>query len=209
MASISTSDHFYHYESTGIAIDFSHEDERLHVTIDTDTHHLESTDDSAAITAHLTALLQNPEVMKTNGDGKPYTDEEVAMAVKTWAERWFKGNPYSAFAIYDKERVFVGVVALDRWNDACDLDTALLIDDKHWHKGHGKAAAAAMQQYVLETIKIADQLDGKPAKSCSATSRVGSYACKILTGLGVPCTKEDVAIEGYTENRNCFEMKLA
>ncbi len=65
---------------------------------------------------HYIRLFTKPEAFAYYGKRKPHTTQEIATRVDTWINRWSKGNPFSALAIYhqkpSEESVFIGHVIL-------------------------------------------------------------------------------------------------
>lgn len=90
-----------------IELNFDQIDKGLAPHLYTEKLHLKSVTESDV--SNYQALFGDPNTMAFFATGKTKTLEETAKCVERWVNRWNKGNPYSAFAMFDRESgSFVG-----------------------------------------------------------------------------------------------------
>lgn len=59
------------------------------------------------------SVYSNPIVMNTYATGETKDSAYVQKRIATWVDRWNKGDPFSGFAVYEKEsEEFMGLIVL-------------------------------------------------------------------------------------------------
>ncbi|MCY4472909.1 MAG: GNAT family N-acetyltransferase [Kistimonas sp.] len=191
----------------------------------TDNLHMRSVQVTGDV-EHYSQLFGRPENMKNYGSGQPWGSDKVEQRVKGWSDRWRDGNPFSGFAIFQRDvsevvqdsEAFIGHATLglgesrayDDNTDAGYAEITYVIDQKFWGKGYGKQATAAVvngaaPEYKKQGFKVVTGFQDAPPKplplewltATASPENMGSI--KILTGLGFEC--KDIAERVFLETK--------
>lgn len=166
----------------------------LNVTIETKRIHMESVKESD--TENYVRLFAKPENRAKFADGKPLAPEKTKAAVTKWVSRWHDNNPFSAFAVSQREEeVFMGHVVLGYGDKRGETELAYVFDQMYWGKGYGKESVhPVVKEYPLEVKKKGYRLkyqEGEKVEwaehtGINATSRIDNPAStKILESAGL------------------------
>lgn len=178
-------------------------------------------------------LFGDSKVMSLYATGATKTPDQTAERVEGWIKRWQQGNPYSAFAMYDREsEAFVGHMIAgggedthyDETPNAGYSEMAFLLRKEMWGQGYGKQGAAALvreyvpwlqkHNYQVATGVEGDKVKHRPLVWLTATARIGQdgeekflnhASIRILTGLGFECKTTG---EKFGHYRGYFGLKV-
>lgn len=213
-----------------IELGFDQDDEGLNAHLYTENLHMRSVvvDDIP----YYQDLFADPRTMSLFATGATKTPEQTAERVMGWVKRWHQGNPYSAFALFDRETdVFIGHMIsgggedthYDDTPDAGYSEMAFLLRQEMWGKGHGKQGAAAivkkfvpwMQEHEYKVATdVEDKVVQRPLVWLTATARLGQNeegkflneaSIRILTGLDFECKTTG---EKFGHYRGYFGLKV-
>lgn len=177
--STAASKHVYHGNPE---IYFSNDQSGLSVTVATDRLRLRSIEANEEEYGRYSALFGDKTVMEKFATGKTETPQEIIRKIKeTWAHRWRERDPYSGFAVFEKNTSeFLGHIELEH-SAPGEAELIYLFNRSIWGKGYGTEAALAIVEYARATIQKGYILDGKPLKRIVATARIDNIASnKIL-----------------------------
>jgi RimJ/RimL family protein N-acetyltransferase len=174
----------------------------LNVIIETKRLHLESV--KKEDTDNYVNLFAKPNNRAKFADGQPLAPEKTAVAVTNWVARWEDNNPFSSFAVSQKEQeVFIGHVVLGYGSKRGVSELAYIFDDSYWGKGYGKESVTAVVQeyapilnkkYNLKyTNKESKAVEWETFNAIEATARNDNPASiKILESVGLKKISEEV-----------------
>ncbi len=143
--------------------------------------------------SQLLSVYDNEEVMKKVAGGKQ-TAEQVAAKINRWSARWFNNDPYSAFAICNKDNEFLGIAVAGHGDNNWQTEIVCILGDTHWNKGYGKEIAHALNTYLTAIVDAGFRYDANSAVTQAvATARVDNpYSCRLSQQMmGDPIKTEE------------------
>lgn len=161
-----------------------HVDEALHITLASERLLIQSVMDSH--TTDCVALFGDARVMEKFATGQPYDEEKTCQRLKLWTARWKNHDPYSAYAITDKNSGdFIGIIVMGH-SERGQSETSYLIHQKFWGQGYGSEATDAVFQSLVPRLMLRGYtLEHVPLKKVVATARIDNPASqKMLIGAG-------------------------
>jgi RimJ/RimL family protein N-acetyltransferase len=189
------------------------ENKELTVTIDTESLHMRSIEDSEADLNSYAGLFGDAEVMGKYATGQTKTKEEIGTRIKdSWVKRWKENDPYSALAVFTKQTEkfsdeFVGHVVLGYGDAPGQSEMAYLFHKNSWNKGFGTEAVTALVKDYAPAIKEKGYLlEGKALEEIQATTRIdNTYSVRILEKVGMEKIAENEKFGGM---RNIYSIKV-
>lgn len=216
-----------------IKVDIQEDQQGLHISLRTARLAIETI--RAQDINDYETLFTDERVMKTYASGEAKKAGEISKRILgSWIPRWEKKDPFSGMVIRTHEGEFIGHIAMGygdamKYGDKDDgySEIAYVIAEKHWDKGYGKEAVAALVNGLAPqliqagyTVGTCEDSNGKevvrqlPLKWIVATSRidrdnngelVNPASIKILTGLNFKCMSSE---EKYGHQRGFFALKV-
>jgi RimJ/RimL family protein N-acetyltransferase len=189
---------------------FLNERDELTATIDTERLHLRSVQPREEDYSAYAGLFGDAEVMKLYATGETKSRQEIQKRIDdVWVKRWHERDPYSGLAVCERDtNDFVGHVILGHGDQPGQSEMAYLSAQRHWHKGYGtEAIAAVLYDYSSTLIHKQYTLEGKPLETICATSHVQNrWSVKILESLGMHFIHE---VEKFGGRRRLYELKVS
>ena len=179
--------------------------ENLSVTVRTDRLRIKSVENSKKYHLWYASLFGSQNVMAKYATGRTRTPERMKTHIKNWVERWRKGDPYSALAIFDKSRHFIGHIMLKHGEEAGQAELVYILREECWGQGYGSEAAAAVIRSFAPAIIGVGYITG-PLRTITATARPDNPASvKILRKVGM---QEGGTVEKFGGTRICFSIDV-
>lgn len=149
------------------------------------------------------ALFSDPEVMEKYCDGIPWSAEQLYPYLRKWIWRWEKGaDPYSAFAIFNRDGEFVGHILLDHGFQKGEARLEFLFRKEFWDRGFAKQATSVILKgyatYLSELgfyVNLNDSIvPAAPLRNVYANVRIGApFAEQVLIRSGMRHADEEIS----------------
>jgi hypothetical protein len=139
----------------------------------------------------LAQLFADPKVMELYMDGTLKTHADAAKRIKTWADRFFAGDPFSGYRIADRAGAVHGFIVVGHGDAAGESQMAGLGAPRSWGNGFGKEAATGVVHGLMpRIIQQGVLLEGQPLREILATAHFKNKASNlIMQDLGMNCGK--------------------
>ncbi len=151
-------------------------------------------------------LYSDPQVMKLYHDGAQKSLSFIARRVDTWLKRWQEGDPWSAYAVFDRsENIFIGLVVMGHGDKPGESEMTCTFKPSAWNQGYGKELA----QQVSFFVKLWKDypIGGECVHTLRATAHEKNTASNILIKkyLGMPLKETK---ELYGAKRHVYELSV-
>ncbi|MBM3199262.1 MAG: GNAT family N-acetyltransferase [Chlamydiae bacterium] len=184
-------------------------DRSLHVDIETARLHLES-----CRSKHIPdyqSLFSSSIAMEKYADGKPKDASWVEDRVKNlWERRWKEGDPFSAFAVYQKEGGFLGHVVIGHGFRPGQAELAFVFHPHCWKQGIAtEAVEAVLKNYLSKVPEELRLLKGRNVEVVEASARHDhTAALRVLEKVGMQMIRQQKEF-GQMRHRYSFSVGLS
>lgn len=160
------------YPEARVSISFHQQNGGLAVNIETHNLKMRSITRSKEDIDHYFSLFSDPKTVQYYGPGVPWSREKVQEKIENiWARRWESGDPYTAFAVFDKTTAqFIGHASLGHSNFGQGISEFTFLLKPQFSQHSSELVTTLVHQYALELIERGYKLDGAPLKATIAAA---------------------------------------
>jgi RimJ/RimL family protein N-acetyltransferase len=167
-------------------------DRSLHVEIETPRLRLESC--SSKHIPEYQDLFASKAVMEKYAEGQPKKHSWAEDRIKNlWEKRWKEGDPFSAFAVYQKGGGFLGHVVVGHGFRPGQAELAFVFHSHCWNQGFAtEAVDAVLKNYLHQIPEELRVLEGKKIEVVEASARHDNTAAlRVLEKVGMHLIREE------------------
>jgi RimJ/RimL family protein N-acetyltransferase len=135
-------------------------------------------------------LFSDEKVMKNYEYGVPFIDHSIIKnRIDHWNEKWQQNNPYSGYAVFDKNtNLLIGHIDLETSDETeqGSIELGYIYFSEYWKKGYGTEAASAIIKILVPCLSIQKYtINNHPVEKIIATTHKDNLASqKILETVG-------------------------
>ena len=176
----------------------------LHILIETGRLYIRSLEEHDE--KNCFSLFSDPVVMAKYADGNPYTEEKKKERFERWVKRWKNHDPFSAYAVLDKEfGNFVGIIGIGQVTRG-EADLFYAMNHSYWGKGYGREMVEAVTQSLIPKLMLRGYTcmytSLKKIEADVAEDNIASL--KILKAVGF---KEKGSVYRFNSDRVFFQLE--